>query len=81
MFRKIFSIFKNKKPDASKILLDMIDDELHNSLIIHKRYNCVTAFYEDVEKIKLLLKLLEKIDNKEYLKVKDKVMKEFTLER
>lgn len=81
MFQKIFSIFKNKKPDASKILLDMIDDELHNSLIIHKRYNCVTAFYEDVEKLKLLLKLLEKIDNKEYLKVKDKVMKEFTLER
>lgn len=81
MFQKIFSIFKNKKPDASKILLDMIDDELRNSLTVHKRYNCVTAFYEDVEKIKLLLKLLEKIDNKEYLKVKDKVMKEFTLER
>lgn len=81
MFQKIFSIFKNKKPDASKILLDMIDDELRNSLTVHKRYNCVTAFYEDVEKIKLLLKLLEKIDNKEYLKVKDKVMNEFTLER
>jgi DNA mismatch repair ATPase MutS len=81
MFRKIFSIFKNKKPDASKILLDMIDDEFRNSLEIHKRYNCVAAFYEDVEKIKLLLKVLEKIDNKEYLKVKDKVMKEFTLER
>ena len=59
----------------------MIDDELRNSLVIHKRYNCVAAFYEDVEKIKLLLKVLEKIDNKEYLKVKDKVMKEFTLER
>jgi DNA mismatch repair ATPase MutS len=81
MFQKIFSIFKNKKPDASKILLDMIDDELRNSLVIHKRYNCVAAFYEDVEKIKLLLKVLEKIDNKEYLKVKDKIMKEFTLER
>jgi hypothetical protein len=50
-------------------------------LVIHKRYNCVAAFYEDVEKIKLLLKVLEKIDNKEYLKVKDKVMNEFTLER
>lgn len=80
MFQRFFSIFKNKKPNATEILLDKIDEIFHNSLIIHKRYHCNSAFYDDVEKVKLLLELLEKIDNKEYLKIKDVISKEFTFE-
>ena len=80
MFQRFFSIFKNKKPNATEILLDKIDEIFHNSLMIHKRYHCNSAFCEDVEKMKLLLELLEKIDKKEYDKISKKIVKEFIFE-
>ena len=72
-------IFK-KKPNVSQIIQSKMNGIL-DDLKTHKKYNCRFEVNIDVDKLKLLLDILEKVDYKLYTELQENIRSEFTFSK